>query len=96
MKYSRNIAKAGLNLSQYVVATQGNINSRFCSVVEIKLSLFLKGGHLPKSSCMFWTKIILRYNRTLNFYVNHFRNRTLRSYDGLVLKYCTFSYLIDF
>ena len=43
-----NFAKAGLNLSQYMVATQENINSRFCSVVEIKLH-FLNGGHLPRS-----------------------------------------------
>ena len=32
-----------------MVATQESINSRFCSVVEIKLSFFLKGGHLPRS-----------------------------------------------
>ena len=29
-----------------MVATHESINSRFCSVVEIKLSFFLKGGHL--------------------------------------------------
>ena len=49
MRYCRNFAKAGLKLSQYIVATQESINSRFCSVVEIKLSFFLKGGHLPRS-----------------------------------------------
>ena len=32
-----------------MVTTQENINSRFCSVVEIKLIFFLKGGHLPRS-----------------------------------------------
>ena len=46
MRYCRNFAKAVLKLSQYTVATQESINSRFCSVVEIKLSFFLKGGHL--------------------------------------------------
>ena len=46
MRYCRNFAKAGLKLSQYMVATQESINSRLCSVVEIKLSFFLKGGHL--------------------------------------------------
>ena len=29
-----------------MVAAQESINSRFCSVVEIKLRFFLKGGHL--------------------------------------------------
>ena len=32
-----------------MVVIQESINSRFCSVVEIKLSFFLKGGHLPRS-----------------------------------------------
>ena len=32
-----------------MVAIQDSINNRFCSVVEIKLSFFLKGGHLPRS-----------------------------------------------
>ena len=34
-----------------MVGTQESINtgSRFCSVAEIKLSFFLKGGHLPRS-----------------------------------------------
>ena len=32
-----------------MVATQESINSRFCSVFEVKLSFFLKGGHLPRS-----------------------------------------------
>ena len=32
-----------------MVAIQESINSRFCSVVEVKLSFFLKGGHLPRS-----------------------------------------------
>ena len=36
-----------------MVATQDScqesINSRSCSVVEIKLSVFLKGGHLTRS-----------------------------------------------
>ena len=49
MRYCRNFAKAGLKLSQYMEAIQESINSRFCSVVEIKLSFFLKGGHLPRS-----------------------------------------------
>ena len=49
MRYCGNFAKAGLKLSQYIVATQECINSRFCSVVEIKLSFFLKGGHLSRS-----------------------------------------------
>ena len=30
-----------------MVTTQESINSKFCSVVEIKLIFFLKGGHLP-------------------------------------------------
>ena len=38
MRYCRNFAKAGLKLIQYMVATQESINSRSCSVVEIKLS----------------------------------------------------------
>ena len=49
MRYCRNFAKAGLNLSHYLVATQESINSRFYSVDEIKLSVFLKSGHLPRS-----------------------------------------------
>ena len=49
MRYCRNLAKAGLKLSQCMVATQESINSRFCSVVEINLSFFLRGGHLPRS-----------------------------------------------
>ena len=32
-----------------MVATQESINSRSCSVLEIKLSVFLKGGHLTRS-----------------------------------------------
>ena len=32
-----------------MVATQESINSRSCSVVEIKLSVFLKAGHLTRS-----------------------------------------------
>ena len=32
-----------------MVAIQESINSRFCSVVEIKFSFFLKGGNLPRS-----------------------------------------------
>ena len=62
MRYCRNFAKAGLKLSQYMVAAQESINSRFCSVVEINLSFFLKGGHLrgqalvvksvPKTTCL--------------------------------------------
>ena len=32
-----------------MVATQESINSRSCSVVEIKLSVFLKGGQLTRS-----------------------------------------------
>ena len=42
---------------------------------------------------LFWTKIVglLCYNCTVNFYFNLFRSR---NYDGFVLKYCTFSYLI--
>ena len=40
MRYCRNFAKAGLKMSQYMVATQESINVRFCSVVEIKLSFF--------------------------------------------------------
>ena len=47
MRYRRNFAKAGLKLSQYMLAAQESIKSRFCSVVEIKLSFLLKGGHLP-------------------------------------------------
>ena len=47
MRYCRNSAKTGLKLSQYKVAT--SINSRFCSVVETKLSFFLKGGQLLRS-----------------------------------------------
>ena len=52
MRYCRNFAEAGLKLSQYMVATQESINSRSCSVVEIKLSVFLKGGHLTRSGSM--------------------------------------------
>ena len=54
MRYYRNFAKAGLKLSQYMVATQESINSRSCSVVEIKLSVFLKGGHLMRSGSNFY------------------------------------------
>ena len=65
MRFSRNFAKAALNLSQYMVATQENINSKFCSVVEIKLSFFLKGGHLLVfSKCFragFWAFSTLKY-----------------------------------
>ena len=32
-----------------MVAIQESMNHRFYSVVEIKLSFFLKGGHLPRS-----------------------------------------------
>ena len=54
MRYcSRNFAKAGLKLSQYMIAIQESINSRFSSVVEIKLSFFLKGGHLPRSGSIY-------------------------------------------
>ena len=35
-----------------MVATQESMNSRFCSVVEIKLSFFPKGGHVPRSGSM--------------------------------------------
>ena len=49
IRYCRNFVKARLKLSQYMVASQESINSRFCSMVEIKLSFFLKGGHLPRS-----------------------------------------------
>ena len=49
MRYCRNFTKAGLNLSPCMVATQKSTNSRFCSVVEIKLNIFLKGGLLPRS-----------------------------------------------
>ena len=53
MRYCKNFAKAGLKLSQYMVATQESINSRFCSVVEMKLSFFLKGGHLRGQAPLF-------------------------------------------
>ena len=55
MRYCRNFAKAGLKLSQYMVATQESINSRCCSVVEIKPSFFLKGGHLRGQALILWT-----------------------------------------
>ena len=61
MRYCRNFAKAGLKLSQYMVATQESINSRFCSVVQIKLSFFLKGGHLPKSGSIGLFKMFSRW-----------------------------------
>ena len=35
-----------------MVAIQESINSSFCSAAEIKLSFFLKGGHLPRSGFM--------------------------------------------
>ena len=35
-----------------MIATQESINSRFCSVVEVKLIFFPQGGHLPRSGSM--------------------------------------------
>ena len=35
-----------------MVAIQESINSRFCTVVKIKLSFSLKGGHFPRSGSM--------------------------------------------
>ena len=58
MWYRRNFAKAGLNLSQYMVATQESINNRFCSVDEIKLSFFssrvvtYRGQALPNGNVL--------------------------------------------
>ena len=41
VRYFRKFAKAGLNLSQYMVAAPESINSSFCSVVEMKFEFFL-------------------------------------------------------
>ena len=65
MRYSRNFAKAGLKLSPYMVAIQESINSRFCSVVEIKLSFLLKGGHLPRSGSMPYSSLFSLYIKKL-------------------------------
>ena len=43
MKYFRNITKAGLNSSQYMVAAYESINNNFCSVAAITWEFFLKG-----------------------------------------------------
>ena len=44
-----------------MVATQESINSRSCSVVEIKLSVFLKGGHLTRSGSTFNATYIIKH-----------------------------------
>ena len=67
VRYCRIFAEAGLKLSQYMVATQESINSRFCSVVEIKLSFFLKGGHLPRSGSTRPLDLLVAFR---NFYYN--------------------------
>ena len=41
-----------------MVATQESINSRFCSVVEIKLSFFLKGGHLRGQALLYISELL--------------------------------------
>ena len=71
MRYCRNFAKAGLKLSQYMVAKQGSRHSRFCSVVEIKLSFFLKDGHLPRSGSRFQLVNVLFRARMYNPNMKH-------------------------
>ena len=58
-----------------MVATQESVNSRFCSVVEIKLIFFLKGGHLPGSGsiahCCFRKPSVMSDNGLTMFFYYH-------------------------